>query len=79
MEKDLCYNVNTSIVCAWKDANSTWGGKETDGNPLKVATVTLTQEEINCLTDNGLVISDSQEANCIIVNDVNNPTSISKV
>jgi hypothetical protein len=76
---DICYNTDNSIVCAFKPSGSSWGLKETDGNPLKVITLDLTQDELDCLNDNMLAISDGQITGCIIVDDVTTPTSISKV
>ena len=78
MKKDLCYHTTTKVVCSWKDANSNWGTKENDSNPLKVVTIDLTQAEIDILDTSAATLADDETSGVICVDNAINPTSIIK-
>jgi hypothetical protein len=74
--KDVCYRVDNGLVVAIKDANSTWGVKETDGDLFLVAQIDPTQEILDYVDGFGIIISDGITEGCLKVDNVNSPTSI---
>lgn len=76
MQIEVCYHTGTGIISTVRDVGSSWGTKEKDGNPLKVAEVSTTQTIVDYANSTGPIISDSVESGCCCVDDIDNPTSI---
>ena len=77
-QKIIYRYIDRLVVYKADDLNANFNDNEI-GNLHRVATLDLTQEQLDDISLNGLPISDIVEIGCLLVDDADNPTTIERV
>lgn len=82
MNKEVCYRTDTKLICTIQDEGWDYSDREKGiigDSQTKVATLDISQDDLDDQDANGILINETIVAGCWQVDDADSPTSISKV